>query len=87
MCRIILKATTTDLFPSAEKENSLSFTNTVKSMRGSLKSSSSHRSKYLSKTRLTQNGLFTAIKGKSSSSLKVRAEELNFEVDLLLDTY
>lgn len=64
MCWIILKASTPDLFPPPKKENDFSATNTVRSVRGSIKTSSSRRSKYISNSRLTKNGLFSAIKGR-----------------------
>ena len=88
MCRIILKESK-DLFQLPEKVKDLSatLTFTERSVNGSLKSSSSHRSKYLSGSKLTKNGLFSAIKAKKSQKTKETMEELNFELDLLRDTF
>lgn len=69
MCRIILNQSR-DLFQLPEKMKDLSSTFIERSVQGSLKSSSSHRSKYLSNSRLTKNGLFSAIKGKKSQKNK-----------------
>lgn len=88
MCRIILKQSQ-DLFqlPDKVKDLSMTMTFTERSVKGSIKSSSSHRSKYLSNARLTKNSLFSALKAKKSQKTRETADQLNFEHDLLRDTF
>lgn len=68
MCRIILKQSQ-DLFqlPDKVKDLSMTMTFTERSVKGSIKSSSSHRSKYLSNARLTKNSLFFSFKSEEKS--------------------
>ena len=85
MCRILLN-NTKDLFTAPFKEKGSALTQTLQSFESSNKSSSSQRSKFISKSKLTKSNLFTALSGKKLVKNEEKSQEVNLQMSLLEDS-
>ena len=82
MCRIIVNSQQ-DLYPAFEKEDKMAFEHSVAKSNLTMLSLSSHRSKYVSNSKLIKGGLFSSLRGKRNSVELENIREMNFQIELL----
>ena len=82
MCRIIVSSKQ-DLYPAFEKEVKTAELSTLGKSELTMFSGSSHRSKYVSNSKLIKGGLFSSLKGKRNSVTLENIREMNFQIELL----